>query len=137
MHAHVHTKCASCHQCKLQVMTTMSASEVLAIIDDRKTPPQVAEDQDHRWHYSRSRMQQPNAGSTRARFCWGMCTCASCNWLLHPAPTSQDGLDLLQLALVVVYLPLISTKTHWCWWSCSDYMRYMYTFVCQVVVGWC
>ena len=39
--------------------------------------------------------------------------CASCNWLLHPTPTSaQDGLAPLQLALVVVFiLPSISAKT--------------------------
>ena len=43
-------------------------------------------------------MQQPIAGSTRARSGEGLCPCASCNWLLYPAPTSaQDGLDLHQL----------------------------------------
>ena len=41
---------------------------------------------------------------------WGLCPCASCNWLLHYAPTSaQNGLDLLQLAPVVFFLPSISS----------------------------
>ena len=31
-------------------------------------------------------MQQPIAGSTRARSGQGLCPCASCNWLLHLAP---------------------------------------------------
>ena len=31
-------------------------------------------------------MQQPNAGSTRARSALRWCPCASCIWLLHPAP---------------------------------------------------
>ena len=45
-------------------------------------------------------MQQPNAGSTRASS-----NCASCNWLLHPAPTSaRDGLGPLQIALVEFFL---------------------------------
>ena len=62
---------------------------------------------------SRSRMQQPIASCTRAQTITGPCPCATCIWLLHPAPTSdQDGLDPLQLALVVVFiLPSISTKT--------------------------
>ena len=39
-------------------------------------------------------------------------SCATCIWLLHPAPTSaQDGLDPLQLALVVFFLPSSSAKT--------------------------
>ena len=43
---------------------------------------------------ARSRMQQPIAGNTRASSGWGLCPCAGCNWLLHPAPTSaQDGLE--------------------------------------------
>ena len=55
------------------------------------------------------------------------------HWLLHPAPTSaQDGLDTLQLALVVFFLPSISAKTslalevgiicnlHWWCFSCAN-----------------
>ena len=39
------------HQRKLQVMPTASASEVLVLINGRKTPPaQVAEGQDHLGH---------------------------------------------------------------------------------------
>ena len=42
----------------------------------------------------------------------GLYPCASCIWLPHPAPTSaQDGLDPLQLALVVYFLSSLSTKT--------------------------
>ena len=37
---------------------------------------------------SRTWMQQPIAGSTRVKSGEGLCLCASCNWLLHPAPTS-------------------------------------------------
>ena len=52
-----------------------------------KTPPaQVAQCQDHLGHKYRSGMQQPNAGSTRARSALRWCPCASCIWLLHPAP---------------------------------------------------
>ena len=62
-----------------------------------KTPPvQVAQCQDHLVHKYRSGMQRPNAGSTRARSALRRCFCASCIWLLHPAPTYtcfQDGLD--------------------------------------------
>ena len=51
---------------------------------------------------SRTWMQQPIAGSTRVRSGEGLYPCASCNWLLRPAPTSaQIGLDTQQLALVV------------------------------------
>ena len=58
-------------------------------------------------------MQQPNAGSTRSRSGEGLCPCASCNWLLHPAPTNaQEGLDPQQLALVVFFLPPNSAKPH-------------------------
>ena len=55
-------------QCMLQwVMTTISASGVFALVDERKTPPaQVAQCQDHLGHEYRIGMQQPNAGSTRA-----------------------------------------------------------------------
>ena len=42
----------------------------------------------------------------------GLYPCASCIWLPNPAPTSaQDGLDPLQLALVVYFLSSLSTKT--------------------------
>ena len=36
--------------------------------------------------FYRNGMQQPNAGSTRARFALRWCPCASCIWLLHPVP---------------------------------------------------
>ena len=40
------------------------------------------------------------------------CPCATCNWLLHPAPTNaQDGLDPPQLALVVFILPSMNATT--------------------------
>ena len=42
--------------------------------------------QDHLGHKYRSGMQQPNASSTRARSALRWCPCASCIWLLHPAP---------------------------------------------------
>ena len=52
-----------------------------------KTPPaQVAQCQDHLGYKYRSGMQQPNTGSTRARSALWWCPCASCIWLLHPAP---------------------------------------------------
>ena len=40
------------YQCQLQVMTTMSASEGFALVDDRKKhhPVQIAEGQDHHGH---------------------------------------------------------------------------------------
>ena len=58
---------------------------------------------------SRSRMQQPVAACTRAQSLTRPCPCATCNWLLHPAPTSvQDGLDPLQLVLVVFFRPSIN-----------------------------
>ena len=73
---------------KLQwMMTTMSASAVFSLVDGRKTPPaQVRQCQDHLGHKYRSGMQQPNAGSTRARSALRWSSCASCIWLLHPAP---------------------------------------------------
>ena len=52
---------------------------------------------------SSSKMQQPNAACTRIESLIRTCLCATCNWLLHPAPSSsQDSLDPLQLALVVL-----------------------------------
>ena len=49
---------------------------------------------------------------TRAQTLTRPCPCATCIGLLHPAPTSaQDGLDPLQLALVVFFLPSICAKT--------------------------
>ena len=60
---------------------------------------------------SSSRIQQPIAAYTRAQSLTRRGPCATCNWLLHPAPTSaQDGLDPLQLALVVFFLLSISAK---------------------------
>ena len=74
------------------------------------------------------------AACTRPQSLTRPCPCATCIWLLHPAPTSaQDGFDPLQLALVVVFiLPSISAKTsralavgitcNLCWWcfSCTN-----------------
>ena len=71
-----------------------------------KTPPaQVAQYQDHLAHKYRSGMQQPNAGSTRARSALRWCPCASCIWLLHPAPI---------LVRKVVLIPC-----NLCWWCFS------------------
>ena len=57
-------------------------------------------------------MQQPIAACTRAQSLTRPCPCATCNWLLHPAPTSaQGGHDPPQLALVVFFLPSISANT--------------------------
>ena len=54
-----------------------------------KTPPaQVAVSRPSWAQVYTSGMQQPNIGSTRARFALRLCPCASCNWLLHP--TSID-----------------------------------------------
>ena len=61
---------------------------------------------------SRSKMQQPIAACTRAQSLTRPCNCATCIWLLLPALISaQDGLDPLQLVLVVFILPSISTNT--------------------------
>ena len=52
------------------------------------------------------------AACTRAQSLTVPCLCATYIWLLHPASTSaQDGLDPLQLVLVVFFLPSISAKT--------------------------
>ena len=58
------------HQCKLQVMSTASASEVFALIDGRiNTTSTSCRGLRPSWALaSRSRMQQPIAGSTRARY---------------------------------------------------------------------
>ena len=46
-----------------------------------------------------------NGECTRAQSLTRPCPSATCNWFLHPAPTSaQDGLDPMQLALVVFFL---------------------------------
>ena len=59
----------------------------------------------------RSIMQQPIKACTRAQTDNRACPCATCIWLLYPAPTSsQDGLDPLQLVLVV-FLSETNTKT--------------------------
>ena len=66
-------------QCKLQCVPTR-------LVEGKTPPAQVAQCQDHLGHKYRSGMQQPNAGSTRARSALRWCPCASCIWLLHPAP---------------------------------------------------
>ena len=50
-------------------------------------------------------MQQPNAGSTRARSALRWCPCATCIWLLHPAPILVPKMVLthVPLALVVFF----------------------------------
>ena len=49
---------------------------------------------------------------TRAQSLTRPYSCATCNWLLHPAHTSaQGGLDSVQLVQVVFILPSISAKT--------------------------
>ena len=77
------------------------------------------------------------AACTRAQSLNAPCPCATYIWLLHPAPTSaQDGLDPLQLVLVVFFLPSISAKTSlalevgiicnlrwWCF-SCVNYIAH-------------
>ena len=74
-------------QCKLQFVHIRLCALVNVLVLQGKTPPvQVAQCQDHLGHKYRSGMQQPNAGSTRARSALRWCPCASCIWLLHPAP---------------------------------------------------
>ena len=52
-------------------------------------------------------------GSTRTSSDQGFCPSSSCNWLLHPAPTSsKDGLDPLQLALGGVFSYHQLTQKH-------------------------
>ena len=58
-------------------------------------------------------MQQPIAACTRAQSLTRPCPCATCNWLLHPAPTSaQDGHDPPQLALVVFSCHQLLQRPH-------------------------
>ena len=65
-----------------------STSEVFALVDNRKNIT--------------SRMQQSIAACTRAQTLTRTYPCATCIWLLYPAPTSaQNDLAPLQLALVV------------------------------------
>ena len=54
------------HQRKLQVMPTASASEVFALIDGRKNTTSASCRVSRPSCTSRNRLQQPNAGSTRA-----------------------------------------------------------------------
>ena len=103
------------HQCKLQrVMTTMNASGVFVLVDGRKTPPaQVAQCQDHLGHKYRNKMQQPNAGSTRARselspLCKLHLVAASSSYTC-----AQDGLDTATLTCAAgVFLWRTSTFTN-------------------------
>ena len=49
-------------------------------------------------HASHTHTPHTHAILTRAQTLTKHCPCATCNWLLHPAPTSaQDGLDLCNL----------------------------------------
>ena len=55
-----------------------------------KTPPaQVAQCQDHLEHKHRSGMQQPNAGSIRARFALRWCPCSRMN--MHKLQLALGG----------------------------------------------
>ena len=66
----------------------MSASGVFVLVDGRKntTSASCTVSRPSWAQVYRSETQQPNAGSTRARFALRRCPCASCIWLLHPAP---------------------------------------------------
>ena len=97
---------------------TMTASGVFSLVGGRKTPPaQVAQCQDHLGHKYRSGMLQPNADSTRARSALRWCPCASCIWLLHPAPILVPKMVLTLFGggggefLVVVVVKCISINT--------------------------
>ena len=82
----------------------------------------------------RSGMQQPNAACTRAPPQSKSCPCVICIWLLHPAP-----IDIVQLALVVFFLPstsantplalmvVIATCAVWWWWYLYIYI-YIYIY---------
>ena len=72
-------------------------------------PAQVAQCPDHLGHKYRSGMQQPNAGSTRARSALRWCPCASYIWLLHPAPiiVPKMVLTLCNLHCVVVVVVVV------------------------------
>ena len=67
--------------------------------------------------------------------------CATCNWFLHPAPTSaNDGLDPLQLALLMFSMPtgnwpiyvLMCANILACFVSCTVlwWWLYVYMYVC-------
>ena len=71
------------------------------------------------------------APSTRAPPQCISCPCATCIWLLHPAPIlvpMQDGLDTVQLALVVFFLPPTSKNTP---------LAVMVAITCCNLRGWC
>ena len=59
-------------------------------------------------------MQQPNAACTRHRLNADLnCPCATCIWFSASCyyTCAQDGLDTVQLALVVFFLPSTSENT--------------------------
>ena len=74
-------------------------------MEGKRPPAQVAQCQPHLGHKYRSGMQQPNAGSTRARSALRWCPCASCIWLLHPAP--------------ILVPKMVLTLCNLRWWSFS------------------
>ena len=79
------SKCSKekCHQHKLQwTMTTMTASRVFALVDGWKNTTSSIKLHNVKTILG-SGMQQPNAGSTRARSALRWCPCASCIWLLQ------------------------------------------------------
>ena len=61
------------NQHKLQAMPTASASEVFTLIDYRKKHQHKLQRVETILGASRSRMQQPNTGITRARSGYGLC----------------------------------------------------------------
>ena len=68
----------------------------------------------------RSGMQQTNAGSTKARFALRWCPCASCIWLLHPAPIDlcpRWSWHCATCAGVFSFLPLAQILHLHSWWS--------------------
>ena len=84
------------------------------------SPVQVTQFQDHLGHKYRSEMQQPNAGSTRARSALRWCPCAfgCCILLLYTC--AQDGLDIVQFVLVHVVFSFhqLAKILHFhSWWS--------------------
>ena len=81
------------HQHNLQqMMTTMTTSGVFALVNGRKntTSASCTVSRPSWAQVYRSRMQQPNAGSTRARFALRWCPYTSCIWLLYPTPIDTE-----------------------------------------------
>ena len=59
-------------------------------------------------------MQQPNAACARTQSLTIPCPCATCIWLLHPAPTSaQMVLTLCNLRWWCVSCHQMAQRPHW------------------------